>query len=95
MRLEYSAQAQASLDQIFDYIADHNMAAAERTIDRILQLADTLAKFPLIAPEGPIPGTREVIVPNINYRIVYEIERDTLRVLDVIHTRRQWPPGSG
>ena len=36
-----------------------------------------------------IVGTREMVVTKLPYRLVYEIEREVLRVLDVTHTSGQ------
>ncbi len=40
---------------------------------------------------GKISGTRE-LVPHESYRLVYEIEGETVWVLALVHTARQWPP---
>ena len=42
-------------------------------------------------PTARVPGTREVIVHK-SYCLVYEIEQDTVWVLALVHTARQWPP---
>lgn len=45
----------------------------------------------MLGRPGKIPGTRELI-PHENYRLVYEVQDDTVWVLALIHTARQWPP---
>ncbi len=40
---------------------------------------------------GRITGTREVI-PHKSYCLVYEIKQETVWVLALVHTARQWPP---
>jgi len=42
---------------------------------------------------GTFPHTRELI-PHPNYRIVYMVGDDTIYILGLFHTRRQWPPMS-
>jgi hypothetical protein len=62
--------------------------------DTPISLSDAamkLADFPDLGRAGAIPGTRELI-PHSSYRLVYEIEQDTLWILALIHTSRQWPP---
>ena len=39
----------------------------------------------------PSWAVRELI-PHESYRLVYEIERETVWVLALVHTARQWPP---
>jgi plasmid stabilization system protein ParE len=40
---------------------------------------------------GQIPGTREMI-PHESYRLVYEVNGQTVWVLALVHTARLWPP---
>lgn len=56
--------------------------------------AARLANFPLLGKPGQIAGTRELITHE-NYRLIYEVVEadDTVWVLALIHTARQWPPG--
>jgi len=53
--------------------------------------AARLAEHPLLGRPGKIPRTRELI-PHESYRLVYEIDGETLWVLTLVHTSRQWPP---
>ena len=91
MKLIYSPTARNDLLLIFDYIASNNRRAAEETILRIEQTLLLVCQFPEMGRVGDIPGTREFAIPNLKYRIVYRIEDDTVRVLTIIHTSRQWP----
>ncbi|NBC32472.1 MAG: type II toxin-antitoxin system mRNA interferase toxin, RelE/StbE family [Alphaproteobacteria bacterium] len=91
MRLIYDPSAEADLNTIFDYIAHHNPRAAEDTIIRLEQTILLLSRFPRLKRVGRIEGTRELKTPRIPYRIVYTIEEHTLRILNVIHGRRNWP----
>jgi len=50
-----------------------------------------LAEHPQIGKAGQLPGTRELL-PHKSYRLVYELDGDTLWVLALVHTARQWPP---
>lgn len=40
---------------------------------------------------GRIMGTRELVVHR-HYFLVYELHTDTVYILAVVHTSRQWPP---
>ncbi len=53
-----------------------------------------LADHPLLGRPGKIPGTRELI-PHDRYCLVYEIEREAVWILAVVHAARQWPPVRG
>ncbi len=58
--------------------------------DAVVQLAG----FSKMGRTGKIVGTRELI-PHENYRLVYEIEDETVWILALIHTARRWPPVRG
>jgi len=76
---------------VWDYIAGDNPLAAVRMDELFSDAAAKLADFPHIGRTGKIPGTRELI-PHESYRLVYEVEGETLWILAVVHTARQWPP---
>ncbi len=50
-----------------------------------------LKHLPFMGRRGVISGTREII-PHESYRIVYQVEEQTVSILMIIHTSRQWPP---
>jgi toxin ParE1/3/4 len=78
---------------IWDYVAANDIEAAVR-LDELFDVAvDQLAVFPNSAPRGAISGTREM-VPHPNYRLVYQVEEEVIRVLAIIHVARLWPPNS-
>ena len=56
--------------------------------------AARLAEHPKLGRPGKIPGTRE-LVAHENYRLVYEVERETVWLLALVHTAKQWPPVRG
>lgn len=93
MSVVLTADARADLHQIFDYIAVDNLAAAERTTDRILQSLYMLERFPQLAAEGSIAGTRELSIPRLPYRVIYRIAGDQVQILRILHARRRWPHG--
>ncbi|EFL91464.1 addiction module [Candidatus Regiella insecticola LSR1] len=86
----WTPEAQRDRADIWDYISTDNPLAAAR-MDELFSCAVTkLAAHPMIGRPGKIPGTRELI-PHKSYRLVYEIANDTLWILALVHTARQWP----
>lgn len=59
--------------------------------DRFSEAVTALVDFPLSGREGLISGTRELI-PHASYRLVYEIFGETVWILALVHTSREWPP---
>jgi plasmid stabilization system protein ParE len=55
------------------------------------EAATRLSEYPKQGRAGKISGTRELI-PHESYRLVYEIENETVWILALVHTARQWPP---
>jgi plasmid stabilization system protein ParE len=49
-----------------------------------------LATHPRLGKKGAVTGTRELI-PHENYRVIYEIESDTIWLLAIVHSSRSWP----
>jgi plasmid stabilization system protein ParE len=55
-------------------------------------LADMAVRIgTMLGRPGMVPVTRELI-PRESYRFVYEITGDTVWILTLVHTARQWPP---
>jgi len=88
MRLRYSAHARRHIVAIGGYIAEDSPAAAQRVVERIREAARLLASFPGIGRVGRATGTREWVLSDVPYRIVYEVHGDELIVVSVLHTAR-------
>lgn len=58
---------------------------------RFAEVIRRLANHPHMGRTGKIAGTRELI-PHENYRVVYEIDGETIWILALVHVARQWPP---
>ena len=94
MRVAWTREAEADRLAIIDHIADEDPGAAARMDQVFSDSAASLARLPLRGRSGTIAGTRELI-PHESYRLVYEIEGETVWILVLIHTARQWPPDRG
>lgn len=91
MNIVWTPEAEKDREAIWDYIAARDPDAAAR-MDRLFADAVAgLAEFPLLGHDGEIAGTRE-LTPHRRYRLIYEIVGDTIWILVLIHTARQWPP---
>jgi toxin ParE1/3/4 len=91
MSVIWTPEAQQDRADVWDHIAADNPRAAARMDALFSDAADSLTEHPNLGHPGKIAGTRELI-PHESYRLVYEIERETVWVLVLIHTARQWPP---
>lgn len=91
MKLVWTVQAKRELVGIVSYIWIDNPAAAKRVRQRIETTAAYLKSQPFMGRQGAIAGTRETI-PHPSYRIVYQLTDETVFILSIVHTARQWPP---
>ena len=91
MKVRWTLEAEDDRTQIFDYIAADSPRAAVKMDEIFSKAAARLADHPKLGRSGRIHGTRETI-PHESYCLVYEIEQDTVWILTLVHTSRQWPP---
>jgi len=91
MRVLWTLSAEQDRADIIDFIAQDNPLAAVRMDELFGAAAGSLAEHPLMGRPGQIPDTRELI-PHESYRLVYEVQADTVWILALVHTARLWPP---
>jgi len=91
MIVRWTPNAEHDRAEILDYIAADNPSAAARLNSLFDKAAAMLEEHPKIGKTGEIPGTRELL-PHKSYRLVYEMDMETVWVLMLVHTARQWPP---
>lgn len=87
--IKWTESAWADLENIADYIAKDSPYYAKKLVDEIRFIVRNLTKFPQIGrivPEVKMSEIREVIIGN--YRIVYQITRQLIYIVGIIHTAR-------
>ena len=91
MKVLWTRQARQDRTDIWDFISADSPRAAARMDQLFSEAAGSLAAFPSRGRASSMPGTRELI-PHDSYRLIYEVVDDTVWVLAIVHTARQWPP---
>jgi toxin ParE1/3/4 len=91
VKVQWTASARLDRLDIMDYIAAHSPRGAVRIDQLFSDAAASLAEFAMRGRPGLAPGTREVF-PHETYRLVYEVDGDTVWILALLHIARQWPP---
>ncbi len=91
MNIRWTPEARQDRSDIWDYLLARDENAAVRIDSLLSEAVAKLADFPMLGHEGEVPGTRE-FTPHSSYRLVYEIYGETVWILAIIHTKRQWPP---
>ncbi|WP_066779545.1 type II toxin-antitoxin system RelE/ParE family toxin [Sphingomonas sp. CCH5-D11] len=90
MNLIWREEALDDLGAIIAFIADYNEAAAVRLQDVIEGCAERLPEHPFMYRTGRAPGTREAVV-HPNYILIYRVSAETVEIVSVVHSRRQYP----
>lgn len=91
MKLFWTPEAIRDRNDIYDYIESDNPAAALALDELFAHKAAQLINHPHTGRLGRIAGTRELVV-HPSYLLVYDIAGNLVRVLNVVHAARQWPP---
>ncbi|MBM3554734.1 MAG: type II toxin-antitoxin system RelE/ParE family toxin [Alphaproteobacteria bacterium] len=91
MRLEWTDLAASDLIDIRGRIAGESEARADAMVARLRAMARRLPRLPRMGRPGRRSGTRELSVFGTPYFIVYRIAPESVQVLRVIHSRRNWP----
>jgi len=94
VKVHWTASARLDRLAIADHIAADSPRAAVRMDTLFTAAAESLARFPWMGRVGKVTGTREIF-PHESYRLIYEVGDDTVWILTLIHTSRQWPPEHG
>jgi toxin ParE1/3/4 len=86
-QVRWTSEAERWLREIYDYIAQDNPAAAARTVQRIYQKAEILARYPEVGYLYRNPGTQPIrILLYGHYRIAYVVRSaGDIDVLGVFH----------
>lgn len=75
---------------IVEFISKRNPAAATDLAERLLADAEMLSQLPALYRPGRVTGTRE-FVSHPNYIFIYRVTSDAVEILNVVHSRQQYP----
>ena len=87
MKVIIREAAYDDLDRIFDWITKDHPRSAHAVIDRILESAERLGRFPHLGHSGRRLGTFEWVVPGLPYIVIYQlnIDDDVVGVIAIMH----------
>jgi plasmid stabilization system protein ParE len=82
-------EAFADLDQLWEYVAEHNIDAADRVVDDIFAALRALVASPHIGHRRPDLTARPLRFHRVrDYLIAYAPDESPLWVLGILHGRR-------
>ncbi len=85
MRLRWTPTAAADLQNIYDYLREHEPHLASPTIIDIRKAALSLKTFPLRGRQGREEGTRELLHRRLPHIIAYRVKTDAVEILHIWH----------
>ncbi len=91
MQVKWLRKALNNLDEIAEFIAQENPAAARQVVARLDAAAKSLCHHPQMGRPGRVAGTRELALPDLPFIIPYRVRQSTVEILRVFHTRRRRP----
>ena len=93
-RVRFTFEAKADLERLYGFLAEDDVAAAERALDVVDRAWTILEEFPFSCrkAEDSNPFIREIVIPfgSKGYVALFEIEDEqTVTVLAVRHQREE------
>ena len=90
MLIEWTQTAEDDLVEILGwYIEQADKETGQRIVTRLFVAADRLEIFPHSGRQGILPETRELVMPDLPYFLVYRVS-DKVEILRIMHTSRLW-----
>jgi len=91
VKLRWLRSGSVTLRHHVDFITVKNPTAAVRVRRRIRSSVLRLLDFPESGRVGQVPGTRELIVGDLPYIVLYRISGDMVEILRVFHDSQDYP----
>ncbi len=91
MKLRWTRLALQDLRHLYEYIAEDRPQAAGEMVARIQEAAQHLPKHPRMGKAGRLAGTRELVIAQTPYIVVYVIAESEVHIVAIIHTAMRWP----
>ena len=89
VRLSLSKQAERDIDEIVDYVAVDNPAAARTLALRIERFMRLLTERPYMGPPAPESGQRDMRRMSLPpYIVFYRVGTESLSIARVLHSSR-------
>ena len=91
MNVFWSDASIRHLKEALKYIQGESATGAVNVRGRILSTAWRVGQMPYSGRIGRVQGTREAVVPNSPYIVVYEISALSVEIVGIWHAAREWP----
>ena len=85
MKIRWTEEAAANLENLCLHIAEDNPSAALKTVNSIYECIEELVLFPNRGRKGREKGTRELVLAPLPYIATYRVKDDSVEILHIYH----------
>ena len=91
--IKWTESAWEDLEGVSDYLLGESVPfnAVEDYVKRIFKAPEHLAALPGAGKPGRVPNTREWLVKDTPYALIYRVLSDRVEILRVMHGSRRFP----
>ncbi|MDF5729831.1 MAG: type II toxin-antitoxin system RelE/ParE family toxin [Rhizonema sp. PD38] len=90
MSIKWLKKALCNVEQVHDYIARDNPVAAVRVVLKIQAAVAQLVDAPHIGRPGRVEGTKELVVLQTPYIVIYRVKGTTVHIIRFLHSSRKY-----
>ncbi len=91
MELRWTQEAADDLERITNYLFENAPERAAGFVRDIYNAPAELLTFPYRGRPGKKDGTRELVLLQLPYILVYEITGDIIHIARILHGAQKWP----
>ncbi len=91
MQVKWLHRALRNLEQARNYVFPANPTAAQELIIKIQNAANQLENYPFMGKSGRVEGTKELIISNSPYILIYRVKDESVEIIRILHTSKRYP----
>lgn len=91
MQIKWLPTALENLNNVAQYLNEHNPKAAQAFVREVHDLTLLLKQHPSMGRVGRVFGTRELVLQNFAYLIPYRMKNNCIEILRIFPTRMAQP----
>ncbi len=91
MKIAWTRLALHDLENAYTFVAENSPKAAIRVMNRLEETLSHLKAYPNTGRKGRVENTRELVILNTPFILIYRIQEKRIEILAFLHGRRKWP----
>jgi len=90
MIINWSLNAKEDYKNALHYLMENNLLAAAEIADKIEGSIKLLSQNPFMRRKSDLKNTRELVIPQTNYIVIYRVEAEDVEILQIYHVKQHW-----